>query len=210
MVLTSRSTYNLKSVPGAVVTFRRPTAASRAVFLQSQAATLAKIREIQRQRKPHDEEHQAFVKSTRAEMLARVDAMIETEKITRQEAERRIEPDLMLAYMRYRAEHPEWADSMDLQGRVEHDGVGWARLRQMVAAVENLSDEDGAITTADEIINRCPPEITDELIAEAERIAGLSATERGESPSLGTSQQAEDGANQSTTAMPAESAPAAA
>jgi hypothetical protein len=208
--LISRITYESKIAPGAVVTFRRPTAASRAVFLQAQAATLAKVREIQRQRKPLDDEHRKALKAHEAELLTRVDAMIEAEGITRQDAESRVEMDRLRFHFEFRADHPEWGDSIDLQGIIEHDGIGWARLRQMVVGVEGLSVDGEPVTTADGIIERCHPSLADELIKEAERIAGLSATERGELLPPGTSLPLADGASPSTTATPAESAPAAA
>jgi hypothetical protein len=204
MELLSKITFNSQALPGVVVVFRRPTAITRAAFLAGQAKQRIAIREIQRQRKPLDLQYDEALAKAKAAAKVEVDALITSEGISRQQAEERI-VDFTGMYLQFRADNPEWADLADAQMRLQHDGEGWARLRAMLISVDGLVIDGEPVTTADQVIEQAPPALTDELIEASEQIAGLSPTERGESPWLGTSPKADPKPPNDTIAIPADS-----
>jgi len=208
MDILTRIQYESKVVPGAVATFRRASAATRAVFLRSQAQHRAEIREIVRERKPLDDAWSEVLKKARAQAKVEVDRlMTEDAALTRQDAEARVKVSDYLDFPD--DQFVERAESLDRQEVIERDGMGWSTLRSMLVSIDGYTI-DGRVPGADLLIAEAPMELTDELVRVANEIAGLGATERGESPWPGISAKAEAGPKSNSTVPPVEGEPAAA
>lgn len=195
MDFLSRIQFESKVIPGAVVTFKRVTATTRATFTQALAKYRVLLREIQRQRKPLDDAYNAAMKTAKASAKIEVDRLIEAENTTREEAEKRVPlqidfPDNQFA---------EWADSLDRQRQVERDAMGLCGLRAQFVSITGYTIQ-GEIPNIETLIDEAADEFTAELVDAANGIAGLSPTERGESPWPGTSPRVVDGPKPSTIA----------
>ncbi len=183
MDILTKFEYHSKVIPGAVVVFRRVTVATRARYFESLTGFRSKLRELHRKRKPLADALEAAQEAARAVAKVEVDRLIEAESITREEAEKRVPLDVKFPDDQFL----DWADLTDEITRVERDGSGIAGLRGQFISITGYT-LNGKVPTVDEIIEDGPQELTDELIKTANEIAGLSATERGESPWPGTSQ----------------------
>ncbi|MEN6533680.1 MAG: hypothetical protein ABFD89_08455 [Bryobacteraceae bacterium] len=201
----TRIEFHSKVVPGAVATFRRASATSRARFLDILAESRVRIRDLYRQRKPLDEEFGAARTKANTEAKAEVDRLIEAEGVTRAEAEARVPVKVDFPDEKF----VEWSDFTDEISRLERQTGGWGTLRSLLVSIEGYT-LGGKVPTAEELIAEAPCELTDELVSAANEIASLSPTERGESPWPGTSVQAAAGPKSDTTAAAAGSAPASA
>lgn len=200
MDLLSRFEYRSQVIPGVVVVLKRFTVTTRAAYQQSLATFRAQIREIQRRRKPLDEAYDKAWEAAKAIAKAEVDRLIESEQIDRAVAEKRVPvksefPDDQFA---------EWSALVDEQKRIERDSLGLSGLRAQFVSIRGLSINGVEVSDAETLLAEAPGELADELIRVANEIAGLGATERGESPWPGTSPQAEVGPKSNTSAIPAE------
>ncbi|MEN6537859.1 MAG: hypothetical protein ABFD60_11315 [Bryobacteraceae bacterium] len=205
MDVLTRIEFHSKVAPGAVATFRRASATSRARFLDTLAESRVRIRDLYRQRKPLDDEFQAERSRAMAEAKIEVDQLIEAEGITRADAEARVTVKTNFPDDKFL----EWSDLTDEITRLERQSGGWGTLRSLLVSIEGYT-LGGKTPTAEELIAEAPCELTDELVTAANEIASLSPTERGESPWPGTSAQAAAGPKSDTTAAAAESTPASA
>lgn len=203
MDFPSRITFNSKVVPGAVVTFRRATATNRAAYLESGAKYRAELRAVRHEGKATLEAYDAALKKAKAEAKTRVDALIEAEGITREEAEKR-EWDAIAFFLGYVAEHPEYAELSENIAELAALADGVPTLRALFVRIEGVT-VGGHEPTIDEILTACPDSLIKELMDAAQKIAALDPTERGELLWPTTSPAVEDGPSQSTTAASAES-----
>lgn len=202
MDILTRIRFESKVCPGLVATFRRASAAARSRVLENASSQRARIRELVRERQPVDDEYRAAIKKAQTSAKVEVDRLIEAESLTRQEAETRVPVHPEIADDRF----AEWVRLTDEIGRLEKEGVGWATLGGMLVSIEGFT-LDGHVPTAGELIEEADCALTDELVQAANEIAGLTPTERGESPWPGISAQAAAGPKSDTTAPLAGSAP---
>ena len=107
-------TVESKVLPGVRYTLHRTTAPRRARFQESVQEYRAQVREIQRQRKPLDEEYQKALDAALAVAKVEVDQLV-AEGMTREDAEARVRVDIKLPDDKY----TEWADSIEEQRRIE-------------------------------------------------------------------------------------------
>jgi hypothetical protein len=199
--IQTRFRFESKLMPGVVVIFRRFSVTARAAFNESLSAQRAQVREIQRLRKPLDDEYRAAIDKDNARRKPEVDKLVEA-GTPRDKAEKQVPPNVEFPDDKF----IEWAASRDEQTCIERDGVGRAAFKAVFVSIEEFQI-DGRIPTAEQIVDEAPDVFTDELAEAADKVMGLSPGDSGESLWRGTSEQPEAGTPLTTTASPAESAP---
>lgn len=194
-------TVESKVLPGVRYTLHRTTAPRRARFQESVQEYRAQVREIQRQRKPLDEEYQKALDAALAVAKVEVDQLV-AEGMTREDAEARVRVDIKLPDDKY----TEWADSIEEQRRIEKYAIARATLRALFVGIEGFTI-GGAVPTVDMLIDSGPDELADELAEAAERVMALKPSDSGNLQWPGTSEPAAAGPTSDSTAPLVESAP---
>lgn len=194
-------TIESKVLPGVRFILHRMTVPRRARLHQEIAGIRERVREIQRERKPLDDEYRAAAEKARAAAKLAVDKLV-AEGLTREEAEQQAPVHLDFPEDKLAA----WSDSLMVQKRMEEDGVGIATLRALLVGIEGFTIA-GEVPGVDRLIEKGPDELVDEMARAADKVAALAPGDRGNSLWPGTSEPAEAGPIASTIAPPAEPVP---
>lgn len=201
MDYSPKITVESKVLPGVSFTLHRMTVARRAQIHAAIAGIRAQIRDLQRERKPLEDEYRKVLEAAQAAAKAEVDKLV-SEGMTREEAEARVPLDVQFPEDKAAA----LSDSLVVQRRLERDGIGGAYARALLVSVGCLTI-DGETPTVGRVLEEGPIELVDEVAAAAQKVAELSPGDRGNSLWPGTSAPAEAGPQTDTAATSAASAP---
>jgi hypothetical protein len=204
MDYTPHFTIDSAVLPGVSYTLHRMTVPRRAQIHAAIGETLKQIREIQRERKPLDDEYRAAYDKATAAAKAEVDKLV-ADGLTREEAEGRVPVTVDFPDEKY----TEWARSIEVQRRLEKDGLGTAYARALLVSIAGFTI-GGAVPSLDQLIAEGPPELVDEIAEAAQKVAELSPSDRGNLLWPGTSKPPGAGPTTITDATSAEAAAASA
>jgi len=179
----SRKTFTSTSIPEVSFTLLKINVKRRLAFNLLMAKKFEALREIYKRRKPFDEAYQSALKAAREKARPEIEALMEAESISREEATKRSKVTL---------EFPE--DQLEqimaiTQEAQEYDARECTpdMVKFFLQKIEGL-EIDGAPATADSLIDAGPDDLYQEIAQGISGQLGLTSTEKENLELAGTSE----------------------
>jgi hypothetical protein len=194
----SRKTFPSTSLAGVSFTLLKINVRRRLAFNLLMAKKFEALREIYKRRKPFDDEYRAVIKAAREKARPEIEALMEAESISREEATKKAKVTL---------EFPE--DKLEQMLTITNEAQEYdARectpdmVKFFLQKIEGL-EIDGAPATADSLIDSGPDDLYQEVAQAISGQLGLTNTEKENLTLAGTSEPPAGGpANPEPAASP--------
>lgn len=201
----STQTFKSTTTPGVSFTLVKINVRQRLLFNLKMAKQFEELRAIYRKRKPFDDAYQDAIKAAREKARPEIDALMQAESLTREDAIKRLKIPLDFA-----------ADKLDqMVALIEEADTYDARevtpelVRYFLASIEGLTI-DGEAATAALLIDKGPDELYREIAAAIAQQMGMTPEEKTNLQFAGTSKQPADGSAMADPAVSSTTATTAA